>query len=257
VAGREFDDRDSLQSPRVAFVNETLARRLWPDGRAIGAPILVKNTPHQIVGVVKDVPLQTRTEAVQPWIYVPFWQNPQQVDSRLAIRVAGDPAAMLPALIREVNRVDPDVPIAETLTLPLQMAGLIRPLRISATFIGYAAALAVLLTAIGLYGTLAFAVSRRTKEIGIRMALGAARARVLWLIVREGMTVVLLGAMAGLGLAAAGSRLVTHLLYGSARADWLFYAAAALLVSLVGLVASWMPARRAAAVEPLVALRHE
>jgi ABC-type antimicrobial peptide transport system permease subunit len=89
------------------------------------------------------------------------------------------------------------------------------------------------------------------------MALGAARARVLWLIVREGMTVVLLGAMAGLGLAAAGSRLVTHLLYGSARADWLFYAAAALLVSLVGLVASWMPARRAAAVEPLVALRHE
>ena len=257
VAGREFDDRDSLQSPRVAFVNETLARRLWPDGRAIGAPILVKNTPHQIVGVVKDVPLQTRTEAVQPWIYVPFWQNPQQVDSRLAIRVAGDPAAMLPALIREVNRVDPDVPIAETLTLPLQMAGLIRPLRISATFIGYAAALAMLLTAIGLYGTLAFAVSRRTKEIGVRMALGAARARVWWLIVREGMTVVMLGAMAGLGLAAAGSRLVTHLLYGSANADWLFYVAAALLVSLVGLVASWMPARRAAAVEPLIALRHE
>jgi len=257
VAGREFDDRDSLQSPRVAFVNETLARRLWPDGRAIGAPILVKNTPHQIVGVVKDVPLQTRTEAVEPWIYVPFWQNPQQVDSRLAIRVAGDPAAMLPALIREVNRVDPDVPIAETITLPLQMAGLIRPLRISATFIGYAAALAVLLTAIGLYGTLAFAVSRRTKEIGIRMALGAARARVLRLIVREGMTVVMLGAMAGLVLAAAGSRLVTHLLHGSASADWLFYAAAALLVSLVGLSASWMPARRAAAVEPLVALRHE
>ena len=273
VAGREFDDRDSLQSPRVALVNETLARRLWPalsgvegpalsgvegaDGRAIGAPIVVRNTPHQIVGVVKDVPLQTRTEAVEPWIYVPFWQNPQQVDSRLAIRVAGDPEAMLPALVREVNRVDPDVPIAETLTLPLQMAGLIRPLRISATFIGYAAALAVLLTAIGLYGTLAFAVSQRTKEIGIRMALGAARARGLALLVREGMTVVLLGALAGLGLAAIGSRLVIHLLYRSAASDWLFYAAAALLVSLIGLAASWMPARRAAAVEPLTALRDQ
>jgi predicted permease len=257
VAGREFDDRDTVRSPRVAIVNETLARRLWPDGRAIGAPIIVRNTPHQIVGVVKDVPLQTRTEAVEPWIYVPFWQNPQQVDSRLAIRVAGDPGAMLPALAREVNRVDPDVPIAETITLPLQMAGLIRPLRISATFIGYAAALAVLLTAIGLYGTLAFAVSQRTKEIGIRMALGAARARVLALIVREGMTVVLLGALAGLGLAAMGTRLVIHLLYRSAASDWLFYAAAALLVSLVGLAASWMPARRAAAVEPLTALRHE
>ena len=265
VAGREFDDRDSIRSPRVAIVNETLARRLWhalsgvegPEGRAIGAPIVVSNTPHQIVGVVKDVPLQTRTAAVEPWIYVPFWQNPQQVDSRLAIRVTGDPAATLPALVREVNRVDPDVPIAETITLPLQMAGLIRPLRISATFVGYAAALAVLLTAIGLYGTLAFAVSTRTKEIGVRMALGAERARVLWLIVREGMTVVLLGVVAGLGLAAAGSRLVVHLLYGSAPADWLFYVAAALLISLVGLIASWIPARRAAAVEPLVALRYE
>jgi ABC-type antimicrobial peptide transport system permease subunit len=175
----------------------------------------------------------------------------------MAIRVAGDPAAMLPTLLREVNRVDPDVPIAETLTLPIQMAGVIRPLRVSATFIGYAAALAVLLTAIGLYGTLAFAVSRRTKEIGIRMALGAARARVLALIVREGMTVVLLGALAGLGLAAIGTRLVIHLLYRSAASDWLFYAAAALLVSLIGLAASWMPARRAAAVEPLTALRNE
>jgi predicted permease len=265
VAGREFDDRDTVRSPRVAIVNETLARRLWPgpsgvegpDGRAVDAPIVLRNTPYQVVGIVKDVPLQTRTETAEPWIWVPFWQNPQAVDSRMAIRVAGDPAAMLPTLLREVNRVDPDVPIAETLTLPIQMAGVIRPLRVSATFIGYAAALAVLLTAIGLYGTLAFAVSRRTKEIGIRMALGAARARVLALIVREGMTVVLLGALAGLGLAAIGTRLVIHLLYRSAASDWLFYAAAALLVSLIGLAASWMPARRAAAVEPLTALRNE
>jgi ABC-type antimicrobial peptide transport system permease subunit len=156
-----------------------------------------------------------------------------------------------------VNRVDPEVPIAETITLPIQMAGWARPVRVGATFVGYAAALAMLLTAIGLYGTLAFAVSRRTKEIGVRMALGAARASVLRLIVREGMAVILLGVVAGIALAAAGSRLVTHLLYGSAAMDWLFYAAAAIAVSLVGLVAAWMPARRAAAVEPLVALRYE
>lgn len=164
---------------------------------------------------------------------------------------------MLPVLVHEVNRVDPDVPIAETITLPIQIAGWMRPLRVSATFIGYAAAVAILLTAIGLYGTLAFAVSRRTKEIGVRMALGAARARVLGLIVREGMTVVLMGAIAGLALAAAGTRLVAHLLYHSATADWMFYAAAAILVLIVGLCASLLPARRAAAVEPLVALRHE
>jgi predicted permease len=257
LGGREFDDHDSPASPRVAIVTATLARRLWTDRSPIGATITVGDTPHQVVGVVTDVQLQSRAETIRPFVYVPFWQNPAQVDSRLCIRVAGDPAAMLPALAREVNRVDPDVPIAEIITLPIQMAGWVRPARISAAFVGYAAALATLLTAIGLYGTLAFAVSRRTKEIGIRMALGAARARVLALIVREGMIVVAAGVVAGLGLAAAGSRIVTHLLYGSASADWIFHAAAAVLVSLVGLLASLVPARRAAAVEPLVALRHE
>jgi macrolide transport system ATP-binding/permease protein len=257
VSGREFDDHDNAQSPRVAIVNETLGRRLWPDGRAIGATILIRNMPHQVIGVVSDVPLQSRTEADQPFAYAPFWQNPGQIDSRVCVRVHGDPAVILAALAREVHRVDPEVPIAETITLPMQMAGWIRPLRISATFVAYAAVLAMLLTAVGLYGTLAFTVSRRTKEIGVRMALGAARSSVLALIVREGMTVVLLGVVVGVGLAAAASRGVVHLLYGSAAADWQFYAAAALVISCVGLLASWMPARRAAAVEPLVALRYE
>jgi putative ABC transport system permease protein len=257
VSGREFDRRDTIGSPRVAIVNQTLAERLWPAGQAIGAAILVTTVPHQVVGVVSDVPLHGRTEARQPWVFVPFWQTPGAIDSRLAIRVAGDPAAMLPELVRQVNRVDPDVPIAEAITLPIRLAGLMRPLRVSATFIGYAAAVAVGLTAIGLYGTLAFAVSRRTKEIGIRMALGAARGRVLGLVLRQGMTVVIAGAMAGLALAAAGTRIVVHLLYRPATADWMFYAAAAVLVLVVGFCASLLPARRAAAVEPLVALRHD
>ena len=257
LSGREFDDRDGLQSPRVAIVNETLARRLWPTSSPIGATIIARNVVQQVVGVVADAHIGSRTEAVEPFVYAPFWQNPQQIDSRLAIRVAGDPAATLPALIREVGRVDPDVPIAETITLPLQLAGWARPVRLTATFVVYAAGLAVLLTAIGLYGTLAFAVSRRTREIGIRVALGAARARVLALVIGDGMTVVVTGALAGVALAAAGSRLVAHLLYGSAAADWLFYVAGALSVLAVGFAASLMPARRAAAVEPLVALRHE
>ena len=149
------------------------------------------------------------------------------------------------------------MPIAETITLPIRLAGLLRPLRVSATFIGYAAGLATVLTAIGLYGSLAFAVSRRTKEIGVRMALGAARGRVLRQFVREGMSVVVPGAVAGVGLALAASRFVNSLLFHPMTPDWLFYASGALLVVLVGLAASLLPARRAAAVEPLVALRHE
>jgi macrolide transport system ATP-binding/permease protein len=260
--GREFDDRDSAQSPPVAIVSESLARRLWPGRNAIGSTIVMTDTPRQVVGIVSDVRIHNREErlfTLSPayFVYVPFWQNSNQVDSRMAIRVAGDPTAMLPALMREVNRVDPAVPIAETITLPLQLAGWMRPVRLSATFIAYAAGLAMLLTAIGIYGSLAFAVSRRTKEIGVRMALGAARSSVLRLIVGEGMTVVAIGAASGVVLAIVGTRLVTHLLYGSAAADWLYYLAAAALIAVVGLMASLLPARRAASVEPLVALRHE
>lgn len=257
VAGREFDDRDSMHAPPVAVVNETLARSLWPGRSALGAAVLVNGAPHAVVGVVRDVALKSRVEADDPWIFVPFWQNPAAVDSRLAIRVAGDPAAVLPALMREVSRVDPDVPIAETITLSMRVAGLTRPLRVSAAFVGYAAILAVVLTTIGMYGALAFAVSTRTKEIGIRLALGARRAQVLGRIVDDGMSVVAAGALAGLGLAAAGSRLVAHLLYGSPAMDWIFYAVAVLVVVIAGFLASLLPARRAASVEPLVALRHE
>jgi ABC-type antimicrobial peptide transport system permease subunit len=164
---------------------------------------------------------------------------------------------MLPMLMREVHRVDPDVPIAETITLPMQLEGWVRPLRISAAFGGYAAILAVLLTAVGLYGALAFAVARRTQEIGIRIALGAQRRAVQFLVVRDALRVLVAGAIAGIGLAMAGTRVLNHLLYGSSAVDWLFHAAAGGVVLAVGLFAAWMPARRAAYVEPLVALRHE
>jgi len=154
-----------------------------------------------------------------------------------------------------VNRVDPDVPIAETITLTTRMAGVMRPVRVGAAFVGYTAALAVLLTGIGLFGTLSFAVARRTREIGIRMALGAARGRIIQAMVRDGLVVVGGGAVAGIAAAAAATRLMASLLYGSAAADWLFYAAAAALVLTVGLCACIVPARRAAGVEPVVALR--
>jgi putative ABC transport system permease protein len=257
LLGREFDDRDNAESVPVAVVNATLASRFWPGGRPIGETIIVAGKPRQVVGVVADATLKTRTHAPDSWAYTPFWQNAGQIDSRIAVRTAGDPGALLPELTREVHAIDPDVPIAETITLPIRIAGLTRPVRIGALFIGYAAALAMLLTAIGLYGALAFAVSRRTKEIGIRLVLGAARGPLIRSIVREGLTVVATGAAVGIVLAIAGARVVASLLYGAASADWIFFAAAAIAVLGVGLGASLLPARKAAAVEPIVALRQE
>lgn len=190
----------------------------------------------RVVGVVADVPLQSRFEPQQPYVYVPFWQNAAQVDARLCIRVKGDQAAMLPELIKVANRIDPAVPIAETIPLSVSMAGILSHLRITATFVSYAAGLALLLSGLGLYGVLAFSVSRRTKEIGLRLAVGATIAEVFAMLMREGMTAVCIGVTMGLPLAIGGSRLVRHLLYGPAAKDAGVYAAAALTIAGIGLL---------------------
>jgi predicted permease len=255
LSGREFDARDDVNAPRVAIVNQTLATRFWPSGGTIGSTILVNGMSLQIVGIVKDVPLQSRGANSKPYIYVPYWQNAKTLEARL--RVRGNPTAMLPRLVREVNRVDPDVPIAETITLPVQLDGMFRPLRVGATFLGYVAGLSVLLSAVGLYGVLAFRVSRRKKEIGIRIALGADPFGVRTMIIKEGMAVVLFGSCAGIGLALGGIRLVRSLLFQSAPGDWLFYGAALSLVACIGLLACSFPAHRAARTAPLDALREE
>jgi macrolide transport system ATP-binding/permease protein len=257
LRGREFDAHDTLESPAVAIVSDTLAGRLWPAGTAVGASVMVNHRPYRVVGLVADIPLQSRGEPLIPSIYVPFWQNPIQLDARLCMRVKGDPAAMLTPLVRAVNAVDPNVPVAETITLPQEMAGSIHTERVTGVFVSYAAALAVLLSGIGLYGTMAFSVARRTREIGIRLAVGARPAAVLALVIREGMTVISMGVALGVVLAIAGARLVRHLLYGPGGADLGIYAAAILVVACAGLLACWIPARRASRVDPVSALRQE
>ncbi len=255
LVGRDFNDRDSIESQAVAIVSETLAHRLWPNGDVIGSTVVVNDRPRIVVGVIKDMPLQSRAEALRPYVYTPYWQNGAQVDARLCVRVKGDPTAVLPTLRHEVHQVDPDVPIAETITLPLQMAGIFRPLRMSAMCVGYAGGLTLLLSVIGLYGALAFAVSRRRKEIGIRMALGAEPGRVLAEVVAEGMTVVILGVVLGSCLAVGVTRVVKHLLYATSASDASFHAIAALVVIISGLLACWVPARRAAGLDPVEALK--
>lgn len=257
LRGREFNRHDTLYSLPVAIVSEALARQFWPGKAIIGSTVIVNQKPREVVGIVADIPLQSRSEPQQPYVYVPFWQNPAQLDARLCIRVKGDPAVMIPLLTRAVTSVDPDVPIAETIPLSVQIDGLISPLRITATFASYAAALALLLSGLGVYGALAFSVSRRTKEIGIRVAVGAKSTEVLAMVLCEGMTVVLFGTGIGIVLTPAATGVIRHLLYGPGSGDFRAYIAAALLLAGIGLFACWLPARRAASLDPVTALREE
>ena len=255
LRGREFTISDDSTSSRVAVVSTQLARQMWPEKDPIGETIRVNDTEHVVVGLTADVLLQPRGESPRPYVFVPYWQNPEHVDARLQVRVSGDPAVMLPALVCEAQKVDPQVPVAETITLDWRLAGMFRPLWMSATAVTYAGGLAVILSALGLYASLAAAVARRTKEIGIRRAIGASSSGILAMVTREGMRVILTGVLTGAALALMSTHLLRHMLYGTASGDAIYYVLAAALVAIVGLLACLVPARRAARIEPMQALR--
>lgn len=257
LQGREFDLRDNVRSAPVAVVNEAAAGRFWNGGPVIGSMVLVNQRPHQVIGVVSNVELQMRDHPAEAFVYTPFWQDPAMVDARLCVRVKGDPSTRVGSLAREVNQVDPDVPVTDTIALQLQLAGTTRTLQITAAFVSYAAVVAILLSVIGLYGALSYSVSRRTKEIGIRLAIGARPSAVLRMVLREGMSVILVGVTIGLGLALAASQLIRHLLYGSNSGDAAIYLTVTIVVFAASVVACWIPARRAASVEPIAALRED
>lgn len=257
VRGREFEPTDDMGSAAVAVVSEQAAATLWPGLDPLGQVLRVGDREHQVVGVVAEISIRERTAEGMPYVYLPFWQNPQHIDARLQIRVAGDPAAALPVLTAAVHAVDPDVPIAETITLSWRVAGMFRPQRLSATAVVYAAALAVFLSGIGLYSSLAASVVRRRREFGVRQAVGASAGGVLAMVLRQGMTVIGGGAAVGILLSAAATRSLAHMLYTPPTSDYGFFAAAFVLVLACGLGSTWLPARRASRVAPSVALRDE
>ncbi len=255
LRGREFFASDDASAAPVAVVNEALATAVWPDGEAMGRELIVEGRRFQVVGVVADVQLQNRGEAPQPYVYTPYWQNPESVDARLQVRVSGDAAAALPRLMREVARVDPSVPLTEPWTLEQRVAGWLRPLRMGAAAVSYAGGLAVLLSALGLYAALAAGVTARNQEFGVRMAVGARAADVFRMIIGQGAVVIVAGVGAGLVLATGVVRLMSSLLYGPSTGDGALFVAAGLAVCGCGLVASLVPAMRAARTSPIRAMR--
>ncbi len=261
VSGRDFSESDTRTSPRVAIVNEAFARRAWPDQEALGQRIEVEaqregqSTHVTVVGVAADAKLVSLNEAAEPYIYVPM---AQQNMSRLSVLVKtrGEASAIpqVRALLREMN---PNLPISVAMPLREVTAIGLVPQRIVASVAGSLGIVGLVLAAIGIYGVTAYAVSRRTREIGIRVALGADEGRVLRLVLRQGLILAAIGVGIGVVLAGIGSTLVESLLYGVRGLDPVTFLGASVLFALVTLVATYIPARRAVRIDPVSALRAE
>lgn len=257
ITGRDFNDSDRPGSPPVAIVNETLASRVAPDKLPLDQTILIEDKPYQIVGVVKDAQVRNAVEGPLPVAYLPFWQDEALIEARMCIRVTGDPAAALPMIRKTIASIDSEVPVTETMPLIEQVRGAYTDARVARAVLGCAALLGLLLSAMGLYGVISYEVSKRTKEIGVRMALGASRERVIRLFLWQGVGMILLGSLIGVVLALATTRLLASWLISVQATDPAsFFVAAAVLLG-VTLVAICIPARRAMRVDPMVALRYE
>lgn len=258
LEGRDFGQLDTVTAPPVAIINETAARRFWPAQSAVGRRVIVGRPPYDqarvVVGVVKDSKYRRLTEEVRPAVFTPFSQR-YRGDMTLHVRTAGEPGGMLAAVRREVQALDSSLPLYNARTLEEQKSSSLYTSRLAATLLTMFGLLALLLAAVGLYGVMAYTVNRRTREIGIRLALGAQGREVQRLIMTEGTTIIAIGLVLGWGGALAGTRLVESFLYGVRPNDLIAFASAALLLTMVALLANYLPARYASRTDPLLAIR--
>jgi predicted permease len=262
VEGRDFDERDGPNSPRVVIVGEEFARRFFrgedPLGKRLSIPLdKGGDTYCEVVGVVKDVKYERLTEQPRPYLYLPLSQQ-RQSSATLFVRArGGDPSALAGAVGREVQSLDSNLPIYGVRTLGERLRSSLAPQRSAATLLTIFGLLALAVAGVGLYGVLAYTVGQRRREIGIRMALGATGRDILNFVFRQGAVLVAAGLASGLALAFAAGRALTGLLYGVSSADPLTYSAVAIALIAAALAACYVPARRAAKVDPMVALRYE
>ena len=262
LQGREFTDRDDTNSTPVLIINETLAMNYFPGGDALGKHITPgfstngEYVPREIVGVVGDVKHQGLREGAVPEFYFAQAQMPPPTTT-VVVRTIGDPNALAGAVRKEIQTLDKDAPVYNVRTAEEYLSLTVAPTRFNMTLLVAFAAVALLLTAVGLYGVISFTVSQSKHEIGLRMALGAKSHDVLRLIVWQGMSLTLIGLFVGLIASLSVMRLLESLLYGVSATDPLTFAGVSLVVLLVALVACFVPARRATEVDPMEVLRYE
>ncbi|MGH9930301.1 MAG: ABC transporter permease [Pyrinomonadaceae bacterium] len=259
LRGRDFTEGDRKGAPEVAVLNETLAAMLWPGEEALGKRVSVTGPEGpflEIVGVARDGKYRSLGESPHPYIYQPVLQS-YDPKMTLVVRTTGEPQSVASAVREQIRALDANLPVADVKTLRDQLDLSLVPSRVAAWTLGGFGVLALLLAGIGIYGVVSYSVAQRTREIGVRMALGAKERDVLGLVLGEGLFVIGVGLVVGLLLAFAATRVIAGFLYGVGATDPLTFAGVPLLLGFVALVASYVPARRATKVDPLVALRYE
>jgi putative ABC transport system permease protein len=260
IRGRLFDGRDTADAPMVALINETTARKYWPDEDPVGKSFTLNFSSWfpkaEIIGVVSDIKTDGLNMPPYPEIYRPDSQLPSD-DAMLIIRTKAAPETLANTVREEMGRIDRDIPLRLVRTMEGVIADTLFRARLSAWLLGLFAALEAALAAAGLYGVMSYSVNQRTQEIGLRMALGAASRDVLRMVITEGLKLTVVGLGLGLAAAFALNRLITSQLFGVTATDPLTYGGVAMLLAIVAIVACYIPARRAARVDPMVALRRE
>ncbi|HXG65436.1 MAG TPA: ABC transporter permease [Blastocatellia bacterium] len=260
MKGRLFTRQDNLDAPGAVIISETMARRFWPDEDPMGKRITTGNPQtgpwFTVVGIVGDVRHQELSAEPYPQMYFPYTQRPRN-SFTLVARTSSDPLAMVAAIRSQVQEMDPNQPLYNVRTMEQVLADSIGRPRFNTLLIAIFAVVALILATVGIYGVISYSVTQRTHEIGIRMALGARATDILAMVFKQGLKLALAGVAVGLAGAFALTQLMSSLLFGVTAADPITYVAISLLLTGVALAASYLPARRATKVDPMVALRYE
>ena len=262
IEGRGFEERDGAGTPNVALINQTMARKYWPGEQPLGRRFTFESNREPapwvtIVGIVGDVHQAGLDVPARAEAYFPYQQQEFFSPSYLVVRTSGDPMLLAESVRQQIWAVDKEQPVAGVMPLEQLIDESLAPRKMQATLLGGFAGLALLLSALGIYAVLSYAVTQRTQEIGVRMALGAQSRDVLRLVVAQGIRLFLIGAAIGLTAALALAPLLGHWLYGIGANDPASFAGVTIVLAVVTFVACWLPARRATRVDPMVALRYE